>query len=289
MFIKTNIPKTTLCLTGYSVDFGDETFDNSILNDQTTEKQEITIFGNRCGHNPYSPRFYNRPDNHQRRPSLLEQTIEKLKDIYHWPKRLLKQINQLHPNNRKKRSERREAIISVAQVLLHYLELETLHVGFYTQEGEFISLDLAYIAKKAGVSFIRAKRAVTDLVKSGYIKLSRQFNKKADGTFAGKASIREINVTFFIDLGMDMQRLFFIREWKRKKQEKVLHKQASKKLKEIIKSVTSLGGQVIKSVRTHANVQNSNKGFIAQALELHKLNPTRSPSDYLKELQRKQE
>ena len=60
MFIKTNIPETTQCLTGLSVDFGDRMFDQQavILNDRTNQIQAVIISGNRCGHVPDAPRFY---------------------------------------------------------------------------------------------------------------------------------------------------------------------------------------------------------------------------------------
>ena len=104
-----------------------------------------------------------------------------------------------HDNGRQVRSERREAIAAVSQVLLHYLELSTLRVGFYVGLNKFIHLDIEYIAKKANLSFSRAKRAITALAEAGYIKITRQYKKKEDGTFDGEPSIREIAVQFFID------------------------------------------------------------------------------------------
>jgi hypothetical protein len=85
MFIETNIPETTHHLNGGD-DFGDPTFDLRIINDRTCKKQEILNFGNRCGHIPDEPRFYNRPENHKPRPSILENAIEKLKNVYQQPK-----------------------------------------------------------------------------------------------------------------------------------------------------------------------------------------------------------
>jgi hypothetical protein len=190
------------------------------------------------------------------------------------------------------RSERREAIASVSQVLLHYLELSTLRVGFWANDSKFVSLDLAYIAKKAGIGLLRARRAIADLVQAGYIKVSRQFDKKEDGSFAGLPSIREIAVQFFIDLGIDVQKLFFSREWKRKKQEKASAKKSYQKLSGMIKAVTSFGGRVISSAkrRSHQPMDEAKaKLLISRALELHKLNPDRSASDYFIELRRQKE
>jgi hypothetical protein len=254
----------------------------AIVNDRTNQIQAI-ITGNRCGHAPDAPRFFNRPDRHKPRPSILENAIEKLKDVYRRPKKFFGRLATFHPHDRQKRSERREALASVSQVLLHYLELSTLRVGFYADPNKFIPLDLHYIAKKAGISVTRAKRAIADLAKAGYIKVSRQFNKKDDGTFKGLPSIREIAVQFFIDLGIDVQKLFFTREWKRKKEEKAQAKSTAKKLGGLIKAVTSFGGRVMSSAKRTQH-QAIDRDLSQQALELHRLNPGRTPSDYLKEI-----
>ena len=297
MLLKTNIPETTLCLVGDLVDFGDNQSDRSILNDRTNKIQAI-VTGNRCGHAPDAPRFFVRPDQHKPRPSILENAIEKLKDVYCRPKKFFRKLATFHPHDRQKRSERREAVASVAQVLLHYLELSTLRVGFYVDPTKFIPLDLHYIAKKAGLSITRAKRAIADLAKAGYINVSRQFNKKEDGTFKGLPSIREIAVQFFIDLGIDVQKLFFTREWKRKKEEKAQAKNTAKKLSGILKAVASFGGRVIPSAKRglkpdfcttalqtlRTQHQAIDRDLSHQALEMYRSNPERTPSDYLKEI-----
>lgn len=283
MFLKTNIPETTECFGGVLVDFGDTT---DRLHDEKSI-QIIGMSGNRCGHVRGSPRFYLRPADNKSRPTVLEQAIEKLKDVYRRPKKFFNKLVTSNSSSRQKRSERREAVASISQVLLHYLELSTLRVGFYA-DTKFVYLDLEYIANKAGLSFLRAKRAIADLVKAGYIKVTRQFDKKEDGTFSGKPSIREISMQFFIDLGIDIQKLFVTREWKRKKQAKAVAKKANKKLKGIMQAVTGFG-QRIPSIIKKTYYKKADPDLIHKALALHKANPERSPSDYLKELQRLKE
>ena len=144
------------------------------------------------------------------------------------------------------------------------------------------------------INFIRAKRAVADLVKAGYITITRQFDKKEDGTFKGLPSIREVSIQFFIDLGMDIQRLFFAREWKRKQREKERAKKTHKKLKGMLKAVTAFGGKRSFAKSSTSKKQtsfaiNENKSLISTALELHKANPARTPTEYLQELQRLKE
>src|SRR5260221_13345770 len=142
MFVKTNIPETTPSFGGKRVGFGDDTSDSLILNYRIKQTQAALAYGNRCGHVRDMPRFFKRPNQHKRRPSVLENAIEKLQDVYRRPKKFFRKLATFHPHDRQKRSERREAIASVSQVLLHYLELSTLQVGFYADANKFIPLDL---------------------------------------------------------------------------------------------------------------------------------------------------
>jgi len=301
MLLKRNILEPTSGLTGPVVGFEDHGFksEGEILT-ASVHKMQCTpikfslvteiLSGNRCGHLPEAPRFYDRPKNHKRRPSILETGIRVLESAYHLPKKFLEKFINLNSSNRRKRSERREAVCSVSQVLLHYLDLETLHAGFFdVVRNRFVGLDLNFIANKAGITVIRAKRAIADLVKAGYISLTRQFDKKDDGTFKGIPSIRQISVQFFIDLKMDIQRLFFSREWKRKKREKIRTKENRKKISGMLQSVTAFGGRrgAFKrfAKKLNSNTIENNKNLISLSLEMHKKNPERAVSDYYREIQ----
>jgi len=291
MFIKTNIPETTQCFAGRHVDFGDKPSDQPILADRTNQIQAV-ITGNRCGHSPDAPRSYLRPVHHNERPSILEEALNKaIECFYHKPKKFLQKLWQLHCNLRQQRSERREAIASVLQVVFHYVELETLRVGLFTPDGEFISLDLKYIAKKAGISVIRAKRAMDDLISAGYVEAIRQREKKEDGTFKGLPSIRTVKPILFGDLGLDMVQLNFLREWKRKKNEKAAIKKSRKRMGEIFraagtytKNIVTKTKNVFKPKDTDKKVEQK-KSLISKAMALHRLNPAKTISDYLVELQ----
>lgn len=289
MFTKPNIPETTASFGGVVIDFGDNLSDQEILPDRINKLQAIPTFitGNRCGHDPNVLRSYIRPEDHKPRPYFIEKGIELLKLLFDSPKKFFKKLITAHLDGRQVRSERREGVIAVAQVILHFLELETLRVGFFTESDEFVRLDLEYIAEKAGLSVIRTKRALSDLADAGYIKVTRQFDKKEDGTFSGKPSIREVTVQFFIDLGMDIQKLFFLREWKRKQREKKNAKKANKKVKGLLNAVTSFGKRKI--FKPHSKRQLSlsvdiKKQLIGTALKMHETNPERTVSDYYMEL-----
>ena len=222
----------------------------------------------------------------KRRPAVLDRAIDRCEVVYRKAKKFFRKLATSHVDGRQVRSERRESIAAVSQVLLHYLELSTLKVGFYVGLNKFIHLDIEYIAKKANLSFSRAKRAITALAEAGYIKTTRQYKKKEDGTFDGEPSIREIAIQFFIDLGVDVQKLFFARDYKRKKEEKTQAKGALKKLKGIVQSVASFSSHLVSSKTKRQRAPSIDKDLISKALALHRANPERSPSECLSELQR---
>ena len=91
------------------------------------------------------------PSNHKRRPPVLDRAIDQWEVVYRKAKKFFRKLATTPSDGRQVRSERREAIAAVSQVLLHYLELSTLKVGFYVGLNKFIHLDIEYIAKKANL------------------------------------------------------------------------------------------------------------------------------------------
>jgi hypothetical protein len=151
MLLKTTSPLLLSNLAERAVEVGDSSckLHKKILSQKILLLQAKS--GNRCGHVPGRPRYYLRPKNHKPRLYILEEMLSKLKKSHSWLKKFLKRLRSLNAKNRGKRSERVEAIVSVSQVLVHYLEVVTLKVGFMTASGELVSLDINYIAGKAGV------------------------------------------------------------------------------------------------------------------------------------------
>jgi hypothetical protein len=123
---------------------------------------------------------------------------------------------------------------------MHYLDLETLELGFYSDSGSFIRLDVDYIARHAKIAPIRAKRALRDIIQAGYLESTKQYKRDQDERFIGLPSIRKISPSLFIDLKIDHFKFFNARENKRKRNEKKLVKHARKMFHGIIKSVTDI-------------------------------------------------
>jgi|GEM_PF-1239078 hypothetical protein len=179
--------------------------------------KKVLLSGNRCGHDPKSPRCAIFPERHKKRPDILEQAKARLHERYFKPDTFFKDLK--NPSCRQKRSERREAIMSVSEVLVQHCDLETLRVGWYAGKllNKFNPLSLIKIAKLAGMQVWRAKRAMRDMVKAGYLFLKRRFKKTEQGDYYGEFSIRTLSIKFFKHLGFSYSTLELKRHWRRKK------------------------------------------------------------------------
>ncbi|MCP5460035.1 MAG: hypothetical protein H6971_10450, partial [Gammaproteobacteria bacterium] len=124
--------------------------------------------GNRCGHDPRAPRWFQPPEKHAPRPAILRKLNEKLRGYYRRPGVLLPSLNGVNGSERQQRSERREACLDLLGGLVHYLDLATLRVGVPGDEG-FRGIPMARLAGLSGLSLRRAERACRDLVAAGII------------------------------------------------------------------------------------------------------------------------
>lgn len=233
MFLKRTSPNLTSGLAARGLEFGDQGVHAQIISHEPILNQ-VKPCGT-CDHDPLSPVFYVPPSHHQKRPNILDQAIHAIEKAYYKPKHILAKL--FKPHERIKKSPRREAIIRVLQVMLQFMDIETLELGFYSNNGNFIRLDVKYIAKQARITGIRAKRALGDIIRSGYVESIKQMKKTSEGRYISFTSIRKFTANFFMDLGVEYMRFFSAREWKRKRNEKKLLKNARSKFKDILHSV----------------------------------------------------
>lgn len=291
---KMSIPATTIALAGRCSN-GDskklapsgenynppkELFQANCL--QSVLSSHTSLTGNRCGHDKNNPRFYCAPQHNI--PTEFKRAIEKLKTIYFKRKsKFAKRFDAIN-KHRQKRSERLEAIISVSQVLVHYLEAWTLRAGYFKDDGEFTDYTISFIAKQAGIAVTRARRALRDIVRVGYLNVKHRCAKLVDGTFKGYASARTLSIRFFADLGIDYQKLRALQEWKRKRNEKRFEKAS--------KGNYFVGGLINvnkKKKPAHQEKQprlneRQEKALVVEALRIHKLSPQISLSEIYKRL-----
>ncbi|MGI0034955.1 MAG: replication protein RepA [Nitrososphaera sp.] len=153
--------------------------------------------GNRCGHNPASPRSFEAPEHHKARPGILRKLTEKLSSYYHSPAKTLPSLNLSNGKDSKQRSERREACIQLLSCLIHFLDLLTLRVGIPQQNGTFAGLTLPYLSNLSGLELRRAERACHDLVISGILKVHPIAQQNSTAEFTGLPAIRTISKALF--------------------------------------------------------------------------------------------
>ncbi len=183
----------------------------------------VSWLGNGCGHVVKELRPAILPD--QRRPPLIPRLIKRIggpHGFYYkpWKKRLrvLAYIRARRMNaqvQRLMRSERREAVVAVLGVLLHYCDLLTMRVGFRDPNFHqcFVGLNMTTIARYAGLSLSRADRAMQDLKAAGLVGVYPIVEKRGNRNdprrflYTGKAAIRTINPGLFevYGLGADLK------------------------------------------------------------------------------------
>lgn len=172
--------------------------------------------GNRCGHNPSNPNFLVKP-HAQRMPKILARSIEMV-ELYYSRLKELPQLDTLN-SHRKKRSERREALIQTLKALLKYTDLVTMTVGIPTKDGR-IGLTLPQLRKETSISWPRFKRAIADLRAAGFLSISQPRMTNAAGQVRGLVGIKAISARLFAALKIDF--------WLRRERERASKRQRAK-------------------------------------------------------------
>lgn len=194
-------------------------------------RSHLNSNGNWCNHNPSNPRFFEGNSKHANRPDVIQWAMINLKRFYAKPRSWLQSLRDTRRTVRQERSEGRERDADVLGVLLHYTELASLRVGFPKESGEFISLDMKFIAKKLGWrcdnddqldterinqgkiplnrGVKRVWRSVTVLKQAGYLTVHKRFERHLDGEkdYTGLPAVRCIQPKLFWELGINGTKL----------------------------------------------------------------------------------
>lgn len=178
--------------------------------------------GNWCHHDPVTPRFFEKPEEHKARPKILTWAMDAWSRFYTSPGTYFKEIRLYRESQRQQRSESREAVASVAQVLLHYTELASLRVGVPHITNGFRSLTIEFLATKAEIGVKRASRAIKVLKRAGYLKMIERFDTKEGEPgmapqFIGLAAVKSLTPGFFKACGINLQWLSAQRRLARKR------------------------------------------------------------------------
>jgi hypothetical protein len=266
-----------------------------------TDVSQPPLSANYCNHVPFAPKLFVPPSEHKPRALIVRETIKRLNDAYRKPKQSLKTLQFHDESGHQVKSQRREAAIAILQVMTYYQDDATGRIGRQMNDGTFRDMTLAKMAEKAGLKLKRAKRAMEDILRSGYLKVIRQFQRCADtGAVRGLPSIRSFLPKFFIDLdvkGSVWTKWFSQRGWAQKRDEKKViktdrkkaqammglikdtvqaTKRGARKFMGIIKGVPSVESETVR-IRRIQHEQNLGR----KAVELFNLDPSKSISEYL--------
>ncbi len=157
--------------------------------------------GNRCGHDPACPRWFEPPAHHAPHPRIITKLEEAVRAYFADPA-VLPSLNAANGSARQQRSERREACLALLGALVHYLDLVTLRVGVPQADGSFQGLTLEFLAEKAGLGLRRAERACRDLRRAGLVEVYPIARKTEDGGHKGLPAIRRLPVSLFKVFGL---------------------------------------------------------------------------------------
>ncbi len=178
--------------------------------------------GNKCGHDRANIRLVSRLNPHDikdwdeshtddlgshRKSHFHYHVDERIDKAFHSP--LLMKDLSFHKNERRKRSEVRESSLVVFQVIVHFMNFANRRFGRmprsrdeFEQSGGFIYYDLKFLQAYTNFTESRIKRAIKELVDKDYIKRTRRYVRRSDGSYKAIASTTSVTEKGFLELGL---------------------------------------------------------------------------------------
>lgn len=230
-----------------------------MLNNTTSQKKS----GNKCGHNPKSPRHFSPPKKHANRPKFLKTGIERVK-VYNAKPSLFPTLNAANGSDRQQRSERRESCAALLSCIMHYTDLATFLVGIPQADGSMQGLTMPYLAEKSELSERRTERAIRDLKRAGFVTVYTICEKIGDTVYKGVAAIRAVNPKVFTLLGLDG----WLRHERKRASEKKAKREAKRNAKAAANLSLALGAQRGKTPpQENTTSNNGRKGTMSPIAE----------------------
>ena len=207
------------------------------------------VSGNRCGHDPACPRWFEPPPHHVPHPKILVKLQEAVRAYFADPT-VLPSLNAANGSARRQRSERREACLALLGALVHYLDLVTLRVGIPQADGSFKGLSLEFLAERAGLGLRRAERACRDLRKAGLVEVYPIAQKTEGDRYKGLPAIRRLPVSLF--------KVFGLNRWLQHERDKAAHRRRRQRRKQEAAAIEADQGRrelALDSARQRAEAQ----------------------------------
>lgn len=275
---------------------------NTVSRSNPREDAQIIAQNNACqtlstinffGHDRFNPNLFIIPSNNKKRAFVVQEAHEKIKSSYYKPKKSLKSLNFHDTSNRQVRSERRECSIALLQYFNYAQDDKTGRIGYQWGNAAFRDIDVKTIAQKLSMCVTRVKRGIKDLVKAGYLKVTRQFKRDENGEIYALPSMKYLLPKFYTDLdikGSIWTKIFSQREWARKRDEKKAQKTNQKKQRAMMglikEQMSNTAEKIIRKLPRFvsddeaAQSQAYQQMLCTKALDLHKIDPSKSVSEY---------
>lgn len=206
---------------------------------------KLVDFGNRCRHTPDCPQLFSRPQSQKKTFSTLHIATENLAEYYHHPiDSWLPNLHAIRETRRRQRSERREAIASIARVMVNHLDMASMKI-VRAFNGELVEMSVKELAIKANIHLRRAERALRDLRHANYLELKYRVEHLPDGTIKPKVAIKRLTALFFYHLGISFEKLKKESE-RAKAQFKRFNKKARMKAAELKSTTEQFFGSFLK-------------------------------------------
>lgn len=257
-------------------------------NNQKDSNYQRLSYGNRIGHSPKSPKRFESPSNHKRPVSI----TDVINDFHHsYFEAKLHKYFYYHlakdgSPNRLIRSEFREMISTGCAILTHYYDVLTGEIGFTNDKGHHVRLSYRQLAERLKVSLLRVKRFFRYLKDRGFVRIIEDKKMNENGEWKSNVSRKIVNPAFFIQtLGIDAwKKISCLKEWLIKKA-KPRTKREQRNVS-MLKNMFSSAASTVTKPKSAPKYQNPDKerDLIRIAMEAYERDPSKPPSEYLKEI-----
>jgi hypothetical protein len=260
----------------------------------TSGTYNITCFEENINQTASLLQWFSIPSHHKKRPYQITTALDRLKSAYNNPLKSLKAL-QFHIK-RQVRSTRRKTMLDTLRYMIYSMDDETLRIGRHLDNGKWKDKTLDEIALSINASLIAVKRAIGDLISKGYITSQKAFEERLDGEIRALPSIRYLTPKIFLELGIEWKKMFNLKQYKAEKR-RAKEKKEERKLSNSMKDLMSNIINTTKSgLKTFAKPNKSNpleaqsispeekRNLIHRAFDMYQADPSRTPSEYFKEL-----
>lgn len=167
-------------------------------NNSSIKSGEQAPFGNKCGHNRLSPKFYSRPQHYKRRFHVIEQALRVIPIALDDPFSFEMFHGLMFHESRLNRSERREAELRLlVPAIFDSVNLVNMQLGYFDNNGKFINYTYDHFADVTQMGQSRVDRNMKHLQDYGLISVQKILKTLNDGAVRTERVIITVNAKMF--------------------------------------------------------------------------------------------